>query len=99
VNLAAIQSAMMAAAEGKIPEGKATVSDCLVHLLSALLEAYMLGQGRVGQELEALALALENPADPTMRSMGLMERSGILTALSALNHAKEQVRAQQADQQ
>lgn len=77
------------ASEGSIPDGRASVSDCLVHLAAAAIAEYIVGNSPVGVELAHLAKALENDADPSVRAMNLGTRMQIRMALAHINKLKE----------
>lgn len=77
--------------QGEVPEQRETVADCLVHLAAAAIGEFMEGTTPVGQELDHLVKALQNPADSTVRGLNPAAQMMLRMQLPKLVEAKEQM--------
>lgn len=84
-----IAQAFVQVSEGRIPETRDSVADCLVHLAGAAIGEWCEGSTPVGRELDHLARAVMNDEDPTMRDMNLGTRMQLRMALHELSKLKE----------
>lgn len=79
----------------KLPEGRATVGECLVAVLwEVLVGHYLAGGSKLATELDHLVAAVQNPDDPLMVGMDVVQRESMKSVLYQLHKRKERAHGQ-----
>lgn len=85
---------LLRADSGELPQSRDTVGDCILHSFAAVVQAWVSGVEPLASELDALATALRNEADPYVAGMNPGVRMMVNINLEKLIALREATRVE-----